>query len=158
MVGLTAIRQRRWRGLVRCLQAYAQGAGITYTNMPADIQESSFISLAADDLKAFYMEARMCQWPDQKHNDQQNWFWTETAVGELLAKIAAAWAPPGTMCSPVPLSALHVENIHSDPRRPPDSGLDCPYGRWRLSGGNEEHSTQRGYGAKGQECQIVLAG
>ena len=56
--------------------------------MPSDVAEPRFIRLAADDLKAFYMEARMCQRPDQKNNEVQQWFWTETATGNLLAQIA----------------------------------------------------------------------
>ena len=88
MVGLSGVPQRRWRGLVKYLQAYASGEEQTYEDMPADVPEPRFIRLVADDLKAFYMEARMCQRPDQKNNDMQGWFWTETAVGNLLAKIA----------------------------------------------------------------------
>ena len=42
----------------------------------------------ADHLKAFYFEARMCQRPDQQNNDLQKWFWTETAAGNLLTKVA----------------------------------------------------------------------
>jgi hypothetical protein len=88
MVGLSGVPQRRWRGLMKYLQAYAAGDAPTYEDMPSDVAEPRFIRLAADDLKAFYMEARMCQRPDQKNNDVQQWFWTETATGNLLAQIA----------------------------------------------------------------------
>ena len=88
MVGLTGIPERRWRGLVKYLQAFADGADADYAEQPADMPLPRFIRLAADDLKAFYMEARMCQRPDQKNNDLQRWFWTETAAGNLLARIA----------------------------------------------------------------------
>jgi hypothetical protein len=88
MVGLSGVPQRRWRGLMKYLQAYAAGDAPTYEDMPSDVAEPRFIRLAADDLKAFYMEARMCQRPDQKNNEVQQWFWTETATGNLLAQIA----------------------------------------------------------------------
>jgi hypothetical protein len=88
MVGLTGVPQRRWRGLMKYLQAYAAGEAPTYEEMPSDVAEPRFIRLAADDLKAFYMEARMCQRPDQHNNEVQQWFWTETATGNLLAQIA----------------------------------------------------------------------
>jgi hypothetical protein len=88
LVGLTGVPQRRWRGLIKYLQSYAAGDAPTYEEIPADMAEPRFIRLAADDLKAFYMEARMCQRPDQRNNDVQQWFWTETAAGTLLAQIA----------------------------------------------------------------------
>ncbi len=88
MVGLTDIPQRRWRGLVKYMQAFADGQDAAYEDMPADVQVPRFLRLAADDLKAFYFEARMCQRPDQQNNDLQKWFWTETAAGNLLTKVA----------------------------------------------------------------------
>ena len=88
-VGLSGVPQRRWRGLMKYLQAYAIGEAAAFEDMPADVAEPRFIRLAADDIKAFYMEARMCQRPDQQNNDLQAWFWAETAAGSMLSKIAA---------------------------------------------------------------------
>ncbi len=88
MVGLTDIPQRRWRDLVKYMQAFADGQDAAYEDMPADVPAPRFLRLAADDLKAFYFEARMCQRPDQQNNDLQKWFWTETAAGNLLTKVA----------------------------------------------------------------------
>jgi hypothetical protein len=88
-VGLSGVPQRQWRGLMKYLQAYAIGKATAFEDMPADVAEPRFIRLAADDIKAFYMEARMCQRPDQQNNDLQAWFWAETAAGSMLSKIAA---------------------------------------------------------------------
>ena len=88
MVGLSGIPQRRWRGLVKYLESFADGGEVTYDEMPQDMPLPRFIRLAADDLKAFYMEARMCQRPDQQNNELQRWFWTETAAGDLIARVA----------------------------------------------------------------------
>ena len=88
-VGLSGVPQRRWRGLMKYLQAYAIGTATAFEDMPSDVPEPRFIRLAADDIKAFYMEARMCQRPDQQNNDLQAWFWAETAAGSMLSKIAA---------------------------------------------------------------------
>lgn len=88
MVGLTDIPQRRWRGLVKYMQAFADGQDTTYEDMPADLPAPRFLRLAADDLKAFYFEGRLCQRPDHQNNDLQKWFWTETAAGSLLTKVA----------------------------------------------------------------------
>ena len=87
-VGLSGVPQRQWRGLFKYLTAYANGENPSYEDMPADVPEPRFIRLAADDIKAFYMEARMCQRPGERNNDLQRWFWTETAAGAMLARIA----------------------------------------------------------------------
>jgi hypothetical protein len=88
MVGLSGVPQRRWRGLVKYLESYADGQDVEYDEKPEDLAVPRFIRLAADDLKGFYMEARMCQRPDQQNNDLHQWFWTETAGGGLLSRLA----------------------------------------------------------------------
>ena len=87
-VGLCGVPQRRFRGLVRFLESYAGGEDAPYDDQPADIELPRFLRIASDDLKAFYMEARMCQRPDDRNNDLQRWFWSETATGRLLARVA----------------------------------------------------------------------
>jgi hypothetical protein len=88
MVGLSGVPQRRWRGLMKYLQGFAGGSDEEFEEKPADVTAARFIRVAADDIKAFYMEARMCQRPDQKNNDLQRWFWTETAAGGMLTRVA----------------------------------------------------------------------
>ena len=111
MVGLIDIPQRRWRGLVKYMQAFADGEDTTYEDMPADVPVPRFLKLAADDLKAFYFEARMCQRPDQQNNDLQNWFWTETAAGDLLTKVAERLNESGDE-----RAALGIARSRYDPR------------------------------------------
>jgi hypothetical protein len=88
-VGISGVPQRQWRGLMKYLHAFTQGEDVTYADMPEGAAEPRFLRLAADDIKAFYMEARMCQRPEQQNNDLQSWFWAETAAGSMLSKIAA---------------------------------------------------------------------
>jgi hypothetical protein len=87
-VGLCGVPERRFRGLIRFLQSYAEDDTADYSGRPTDMPVPRFVRLAADDLKAFYFEARMAQRPDQIHNDLQRWFWAETAMGALLKRIA----------------------------------------------------------------------
>ncbi len=94
-VGLSGVPQRQFRGLVRYLQTVARGEEASYDLMPGDTAPARFLRLASDDLKAFYFEARFSQRPDQQHNDLQRWFWAETAMGPLLASIAARVAEQG---------------------------------------------------------------
>lgn len=88
MVGLCGVPQRRWRGLIRYLQAYADGTEPDYRERPPDVPLGRFLRWAADDLRAFAFEARMARRPDQRDNDLYRWFWTETATGRLLVRVA----------------------------------------------------------------------
>jgi hypothetical protein len=88
MVGLCGVPQRRWRGLIRYLQAFAAGENPAYPERPADIPELPFLGYAAGDLKAFCFEARMERRPGQVDNELNRWFWSETAMGELLVRVA----------------------------------------------------------------------
>ncbi len=95
VVGLTGIAQRRWRGLIRYLEGYAAGSPPWYAELPPDLPLARFLRYAADDLKAFYFEARMARRPDQVDNELQRWFWTETAMGDLLTRVASRMAAGG---------------------------------------------------------------
>ena len=95
MVGLCGIPQRRWRGLIRYLEGFAAGTPPWYAELPGDVPLARFLRYAADDLKAFCLEARMARRPDQVDNELQRWFWTETAVGALLRLVADRMADSG---------------------------------------------------------------
>jgi hypothetical protein len=54
---------------------------------PSDVSLEQFIRYGADDLKAFYYEARMAQRPSTSSEELHTWFWGETAVGQLLPEV-----------------------------------------------------------------------
>jgi hypothetical protein len=87
-VGLCGIPQRRWRGVIRFLEAYAEGKDADMKERSADIPQPQFIRYCVEDLKAFYYEARMAQKPDTPEPDLHTWFWGETALGQLLPAVA----------------------------------------------------------------------
>jgi hypothetical protein len=87
-VGLSGIPQRRWRGVIRFLQAFARGEEVELTERPAEVSQAQFIRYCVDDLKAFYYEARMVQKPEATDTDLHAWFWGDTALGQLLPAIA----------------------------------------------------------------------
>jgi hypothetical protein len=95
MVGLTGVPQRRWRGLVRYLQAFADGQDVEYPERLADVPLARFLRYAADDIKAFYFEARMARRPDERDNQLHRWFWAETAMGRLLVRVSERMAGSG---------------------------------------------------------------
>ena len=89
-VGLSGIAQQRFRGLVGFLQLYRDGTAVDFDERPPEKAVSQFVRHAADDLKAFMIEARMAQRPQDHDNALQEWFWGETAVGHLLGTLAAS--------------------------------------------------------------------
>ena len=87
-VGLTGIPQRRFRGVIRFLEAYSKDEEADMTERPEDMPIPQFIRYCVDDLKAFYYEARMAQRPDAPELEVHEWFWGETATGDLIKEIA----------------------------------------------------------------------
>ncbi len=86
-VGITGIPQRRFRGIIRFLEAYAESDDADMNERPADVSVPQFVRYCADDLKAFCYEARMAQRPNDNETDIHRWFWGETAVGTLIDSI-----------------------------------------------------------------------
>ena len=86
-VGVTGIPQRRFRGIIRFLEAYAQSDDADMDERPADVSVPQFARYCADDLKAFCYEARMAQRPSDGEADIHRWFWGETAVGALIDSV-----------------------------------------------------------------------
>ena len=86
-VGLSGVPQRRWRGLVRFLEAYTRGEDADMKERPADVSLPQFIRYCVDDLKAFYYEARMMQKPSMREPDLHAWFWGETVAGQLIPAV-----------------------------------------------------------------------
>ena len=87
-VGLSGIPQRRFRGLVRFLQAYARGEEADLKERPADVSVAQFVRYCVDDLKAFCYEARLAQRPDAAEQELHRWFWGQTATAQLLRAVA----------------------------------------------------------------------
>ncbi len=86
-VGVTGIPQRRFRGIIRFLETYAESDTADMDERPSDVTVPQFVRYCADDLKAFCYEARMAQRPDDNEAEIHQWFWGETAVGALIDSI-----------------------------------------------------------------------
>lgn len=86
-VGLTGVDQRRFRGLVRLLEAYAAGEQADAPERNAEVPLPLFLRWAADDLKAFYFEARLAQTPQASPHEINTWLWGETAAGNLFRAV-----------------------------------------------------------------------
>ncbi len=89
-VGLCGIPQRRFRGVIRFLEACATGDDAAdMDERPEGVSRPQFIRYCVDDLKAFYYEARMEQHQDADEDSLHRWFWGSTAAGKLIADLAA---------------------------------------------------------------------
>ncbi len=87
-VGVSGVPQRRFRGIVRFLEAYAVGEDSDYDGRPDGVGVPQFIRYCVDDLKAFYYEARMEQRPGADDSEIHEWYWGETAMSGLIVKLA----------------------------------------------------------------------
>lgn len=86
-VGVTRVDQRRFRGLVRLLEAYVEGREIDVPEWNKDVPLRQFVRWSADDLKAFYLEARMQQKPSASFQELNGWLWSQTALSNPLRAV-----------------------------------------------------------------------
>ena len=86
-VGISGIPQRRFRGMIRVLQSYTAGGEADTKDCPDDIPFPLFMRHCADDLKTFFLEARMAQRPQDSEAELHRWFWSETATAKLLVDL-----------------------------------------------------------------------
>jgi hypothetical protein len=86
-VGVTRVDERRFRGLVRLLEAYAEGREVDVPEWNREVALPQFVRWSADDLKAFYLEARMEQKPASSFQELNGWLWSETALSNLLRAV-----------------------------------------------------------------------
>ena len=87
-VGVSGVPQRRFRGVVRFLEAYAAGQETDYDGRSKDVGVPQFIRYCVDDLKALYYEARMEQRPGTDDAELHDWYWSQTAMSGLIIKLA----------------------------------------------------------------------
>ncbi len=85
--GLTGIPATRFRGVVRFLQAFADGQSADMDERPAEVPLPGFIRYCADDLKALYVEGHLAMKPAAGGDEVARWFWGETATGQLLRRV-----------------------------------------------------------------------
>jgi hypothetical protein len=82
-VGLSGVAPVKFRGIVRFLEAFVQGADRDLPERGAT-PRPMFIRYCADDLRVLYLEARLVMKPGEAQADTQRWFWGETALGSFL--------------------------------------------------------------------------
>ena len=86
-VGLSGVPHTRFRGLVRLLERYVAGEEVDAPERPPHVTTLQYLRYVCDDLKAFYREARLAQYPDAEGPALESWFWQETAMGDLIRRV-----------------------------------------------------------------------
>ncbi len=86
-VGLSGVPHTRFRGLVRLLERYVAGEDVDAPERPPDVTTLQYLRYVCDDLKAFYREARLAQYPNAEGPALEAWFWQETAMGDLIRRV-----------------------------------------------------------------------
>jgi len=86
-VGLSGVPQTRFRGVVRLLERYVADGTLDGMAHPEDVTPLQYVRYVCDDLKAFYREARLVQHPDDDGQRIETWFWSETAMGDLIRRV-----------------------------------------------------------------------
>ena len=86
-VGVSGVPPVKFRGVIRFLEAYADGQDADLPERKPDVPLPLFIRYCADDLKAMYVEARMMRQPEAAGEELARWFWGQTAVGALLRRV-----------------------------------------------------------------------
>jgi len=85
--GLAGIPATRFRGVVRFLEAFADGQDTDMTERPPDVPLANFIRYCADDLKSLYFEGHLAMKPAAGGDEVARWFWGETGAGRLLRRV-----------------------------------------------------------------------
>lgn len=86
-VGLTRVSPVRFRGIVRFLEAFADGVDGDMRERPRDLAMPNWIRYCVDDLKAMYLEGRMAMKADEPPEAAGRWLWGETALGPLVVRV-----------------------------------------------------------------------
>jgi hypothetical protein len=86
-LGLSGVARAALPGLVPFLQRFAAGETAEAAERPADVPLPGFIRYLADDLKTLYWEGHMAVKPAASGDEIARWFWSETAVAQLLRRV-----------------------------------------------------------------------
>ena len=86
-VNLSGIPQTRFRGVVRLLEQYVADGSLDGMEPPEGVTALQYLRYVCDDLKAFYREAYLAQYPQADGAQVESWFWHGTAMGALIRRV-----------------------------------------------------------------------
>ena len=86
--GLSGLEWGNLDELIELLEAYIEGHAIDITYKPSETSVANFIRYCVDDIKAYYYESMMARRKDDNDHKIHEWFWSETAAGALIMRLA----------------------------------------------------------------------
>jgi hypothetical protein len=82
-IGVSGVTPEGIPALATFLGAYAAGSDADWPARARDVSLPQWVRWAADDLKAYYFEARLAAAPQDDYQARHRWFWGETAAGNV---------------------------------------------------------------------------
>ena len=86
--GLSGIEWGNIDNILELLEGYIEGHASDVSYKPSETSLANYIRYCVDDIKAYYYESRMAQRKDDGDHKIHEWFWSETAAGALVIRLA----------------------------------------------------------------------
>ena len=86
--GLSGLEWENIDKLLELLEGYIEGHAIDVSYKPTETSLANFIRYCVDDIKAYYYESKMARRKDDSDHKIHEWFWSETAAGGLVIRLA----------------------------------------------------------------------
>ena len=86
--GLSGIERGNIDKILELLEGYIEGHASDVSYKPSETSLANYIRYCVDDIKAYYYESRMAQRKDDGDHKIHEWFWSETAAGALVIRLA----------------------------------------------------------------------
>ena len=86
--GLSGLEWGNLDKLIELLETYIEGHTFDISYKPSETSLANFIRYCVDDIKAYYYESMMARSKDDNDHKIHEWFWSETAAGALVMRLA----------------------------------------------------------------------
>ena len=86
--GLSGIEWGSIDKILGLLEGYTEGHAIDVSYKPSETSLANYIRYCVDDIKAYYYESKMAHSKDDSDHKIHEWFWSETAAGALVIRLA----------------------------------------------------------------------
>ena len=87
-VGLSRVATDLFPEVMEFLKQYSAGTLEDSSLRPQEFSVGHFVRYCVDDLKSYYLEARIAINPEATMNELYEWLWSDTSFGDLLGELA----------------------------------------------------------------------
>jgi hypothetical protein len=89
-IGLCGVPPQRFRDVVRFLEAYLCDTGSDSPDRPGGVDLPTYVRWCVEDVRVFYIEARLQSHPSETSDERALWLLGGTALGAFLRELKAA--------------------------------------------------------------------